>query len=336
MADVLSSVSYSGVEAAQQINRYAAAGIPFVFAFDYEGAHGVVCPLEQAERCGIYFSTPRVHTIAPPVDEGAGEGAPLRISVQPPSKAEYARAFHAVQAAMARQEVKLINLTFPSAIRVNRSLAALYNLAQAPYKILCGAQFLCFSPECFVRMGEGTIRTYPMKGTISALVPNAEQVILSNRKEQLEHADAVALLKDDLQRVATDVEVVRYRFITRIETHKGPLLEVSSELSGRLPEDWRQQLGTLLFRLLPGGSIAGYPREAAVRLIAQVEPYPRHYYSGIFGVFDGEQLDSGVLIRYMGVEQGQLYYHSGGGVTANSHLENEYQELIAKIYVPVL
>lgn len=336
MADSLSPVTYSRAQAERLMNDYAAKGVPFVFAIDYEGQNGVVCQLEQAESHGIYISTPSYSTVYAKTIVRGGRCEPLSVEVHPPTKQEYAKAFNAVQEAMARQEVKLINLTFPSAIKVNRSLQELYNLSLAPYKILCGEQFLCFSPECFIRIVDGTIRTYPMKGTISALLPDAEQTILNSRKEQLEHADAVELLKGDLARVASDIEVVRYRFISRVETHKGPLLQVSSELSGQLPDDWKQHLGTLIFRLLPGGSIAGYPREAAVKLIAQVEPYPRNYYSGIFGVFDGQQLDSGVLIRFMGYEHGQLYYHSGGGVTANSSLEAEYKELIAKIYVPVL
>ena len=67
-----------------------------------------------------------------------------------------------------------------------------------------------------------------------------------------------------------------------------------------------------------------------------VEQGPRGYYTGIFGCFDGENLDSAVNIRYLEKKDGQLLYRSGGGITFLSDLESEYNELIEKIYVPVV
>ena len=67
-----------------------------------------------------------------------------------------------------------------------------------------------------------------------------------------------------------------------------------------------------------------------------MEQGPRGYYTGIFGYFDGENLESAVNIRYLEKKEGQLIYRSGGGITFLSNLESEYKELIEKIYVPVI
>jgi para-aminobenzoate synthetase component 1 len=46
-------------------------------------------------------------------------------------------------------------------------------------------------------------------------------------------------------------------------------------------------------------------------------------------------VDSCVLIRFIEKNEGRIFYRSGGGITVNSEMEKEYQELNDKIYVPV-
>jgi para-aminobenzoate synthetase component 1 len=52
------------------------------------------------------------------------------------------------------------------------------------------------------------------------------------------------------------------------------------------------------------------------------------------GEFDGQNLDSGVMIRFIERKSGQLIFKSGGGITVFSELEKEYIELIQKVYLP--
>jgi para-aminobenzoate synthetase component 1 len=109
---------------------------------------------------------------------------------------------------------------------------------------------------------------------------------------------------------------------------------MSSEISGELPLNYYETLGDLIFKLLPAGSISGAPKKKTVEIIRQAEQYDRGFYTGIFGIFDGENLDSGVMIRFIEQTAEGLFYKSGGGITAKSNCSEEYQELIAKIYVP--
>jgi para-aminobenzoate synthetase component 1 len=54
------------------------------------------------------------------------------------------------------------------------------------------------------------------------------------------------------------------------------------------------------------------------------------------GYFDGKDLDSGVMIRFMERKEGSYWYRSGCGITHQSKMELEYQEMIDKVYVPIV
>jgi para-aminobenzoate synthetase component 1 len=66
-----------------------------------------------------------------------------------------------------------------------------------------------------------------------------------------------------------------------------------------------------------------------------VEGEKRGFYTGVFGYFDGQDLDSGVMIRFIERRGDKYFYRSGGGITTQSVVESEYQEAIDKVYVPV-
>ncbi len=68
--------------------------------------------------------------------------------------------------------------------------------------------------------------------------------------------------------------------------------------------------------------------------MGNVENYEREFYTGIFGIFDGNSFDSYVLIRFIEEKDGELFYKSGGGITCDSDAFLEYEELLDKIYLP--
>lgn len=93
-------------------------------------------------------------------------------------------------------------------------------------------------------------------------------------------------------------------------------------------------MGDILFDMLPAGSVSGAPKSSTLRIIREAEGEPRGYYTGVFGYFDGQTLDSAVLIRFIEEEQGRMYFRSGGGITAYSDCRSEYEEVIEKVYLP--
>ena len=173
-----------------------------------------------------------------------------------------------------------------------------------------------------------------MKGTIRADIPNADHIILNDYKERAEHHTIVDLIRNDLNRVATDVRVERFRYIDRLVTNRGEILQVSSQVTGNLPEDYLSRLGDLIFDMLPAGSISGAPKAATVRIIREAEKEDRGFYTGIFGYFDGKSFRSAVMIRFIEQQGNRLRFRSGGGITVNSDCSAEYQEVLQKVYLP--
>ena len=226
--------------------------------------------------------------------------------------------------------------------------------------------FVCFSPETFVRIKNGRIYSYPMKGTLDASLPDAEKQLMEDRKEAAEHATIVDLIRNDLSRVAEDVRVDKYRYIDVLHTNKGDILQTSSEISGSLPEDYRQHLGEILDAQFPAGSITGAPKDKTMQIIHEAEGYDRGFYTGIMGIYDQGELNSAVMIRFIEEETSpvdfetdgeknfkasegkgdeasegkrdeasrKLYFKAGGGITSKSDCRKEYEEVIQKIYLP--
>jgi para-aminobenzoate synthetase component 1 len=111
---------------------------------------------------------------------------------------------------------------------------------------------------------------------------------------------------------------------------------VSSEISGELSENWKDELGTLLISLLPAGSICGAPKKKTLEVIKEAEGTDRGFFTGIFGIFDGRELDSAVMIRYIESTENGLQFRSGGGITGRSDPREEYNEMMDKVYVPII
>lgn len=238
---------------------------------------------------------------------------------------------------MHRGDSFLLNLTARTRIETDLDLEEIFLFSQAPYKVLIPGEFVCFSPETFVRMTQSRISAFPMKGTIPADSPDSSRILLEDYKESCEHATVVDLLRNDLSRVARKVRIDRYRYLEKIPARSGKeIWQSSSQISGELPSGWRSCLGDILFRMLPAGSVTGAPKPSTLRLIDISEPDPRGWYTGICGYFDGENLDSAVMIRCLqkDPEDGNLYFHSGGGITIHSDPVREYAELVTKVYVP--
>ena len=145
----------------------------------------------------------------------------------------------------------------------------------------------------------------------------------------------VDLIRNDLSIVASHVRVERYRYIDVLQTNRGPILQTSSEICGELPEDYKRQLGDILFSMLPAGSITGAPKKKTMQIIREAEGYERGFYTGITGYFDGDNMDSAVMIRFVEQEADGMYFKSGGGITFKSDAHSEYEEMKQKIYVPI-
>lgn len=316
----------------EKMSALAAAQRPFFFLVDFELQKPLICPLEDAQSLGFEFEVKGFRNF----DPQQRKPSPTPLSIAPVPKAVYTQAYQKVVDEIYQGNTFLLNLTFPSAIQTPLHLEDVFHWAKAPYKLLYQNHFVVYSPECFVKIKDGHIYSYPMKGTIDAQLPEAKKKLETDPKEINEHNTIVDLIRNDLSKVAKQVQVTRFRYLDKIKTQKNEIYHTSSEIKGKLSPDWKTQLPDILLGMLPAGSICGAPKAKTVSIIQEVEQGPRGYYTGIFGYFDGENLDSAVNIRYLEKKDGQLLYRSGGGITFLSDLESEYNELLEKIYVPVV
>ncbi len=248
----------------------------------------------------------------------------------------FRRAFDVVQSGLQRGDSFLTNLTFPTPVTLSGTLEDVFWHSEAKYRVWLPGEFVCFSPETFVTVNEaGYIESRPMKGTAQD-TPGDRAALLASQKEIAEHATIVDLIRNDLSQVAKGVRVTDYRYLRRITTNDGGLVQTSSKIGGQLPDNWRERMGDLLLKLLPAGSVSGAPKPATLDLIRRAEGGNRGYYCGIAGYFDGQKLDTCVLIRFIEHSfEGGLAFRSGGGITARSKWEEEYAELLTKIRIPV-
>lgn len=262
------------------------------------------------------------------------QGNNYKFEIFPEEYLQYKKRFDIVMDGLKRGNSYLTNLTVKTPIHITMSLKDIFVSSLSSYKLYIPNKFVCFSPECFVKISNGKISTHPMKGTIEADIKDAEQIILNDDKEKAEHNTIVDLLRNDLSRVAKNVVVKRFRYIDKIKSNRGNLLQISSEIEGDLGDAYLDEIGTIIFKLLPTGSVSGAPKNATLDIIRNAEQQARGYYTGVAGYFDGNSFNSFVLIRFIEQENDRLYFRSGGGITAMSNAEKEYHEMLQKVYLP--
>ena len=313
------------------LNAWGRQQIPFLFLVDFEMEKPLAFKLSEIDPTQLLFDC---NGLTNAIDNTIPRSEP-GISKSPIGLTAYRKKFDHVYERLEYGDTYLTNLTIKTRLDLTTSLKDLFFISKAKYKLLFKNDFLVFSPEIFVKIKDGRIFSYPMKGTIDAATPFASEKILSDSKELAEHVTIVDLIRNDLSAIADNVRVTRFRYIDELVTTNKTLLQVSSEIVGDLSPDYQSHFGDLLINLLPAGSITGAPKLKTVEIIRQAENEKRGYYTGVFGIFDGQHFDSGVMIRFIERVGDNYYYRSGGGITTQSILEREYQEAIDKVYVPV-
>lgn len=314
------------------MNEYGKNKTPFLFIVDFEMQEPQIIKLEEVNPAEILFDINGRRNFS----TGLNTNKKIQFEKHPVSFSTFRLSFDKILKEIHAGNTYLLNLTFPTKIETNLTLKEMFLLSKAKYKLFYKNKFIVFSPEPFVSITNCTISSYPMKGTIDAAVANAKELILKDKKETAEHNTIVDLIRNDLNIVAKNVRVEKFRYVEEVITKDKTLLQVSSKITGDLDAGFNTRIGSLMFSLLPAGSISGAPKKKTIEIIKNAETYSRGFYTGIFGYFDGAILDSAVMIRFIENTGKEMIYKSGGGITFMSDAESEYQELIDKVYVPIV
>ena len=191
---------------------------------------------------------------------------------------------------------------------------------------------LSVSPELFLSVRGGHVRSCPIKGTR----PRGQTVeedralaaaLSASEKDRAELAMIVDVTRNDLGRVCTagSVGVVRHAELMSLPT----VHHTYSEVTGHL----RPECGPadLLRACFPPASITGAPKIRAMQVAVLEEGYRRGPAMGSIGwISMNGDLELSVAIRTAIASRGRVWYLAGCGITAESVPEEELAESEAK------
>ena len=203
------------------------------------------------------------------------------------------------------------------------------------------AAILSASPEQFLGVERGLVRTKPIKGTRPrGADPTADAALAAELrasvKEQAENVMIVDLMRNDLARVC-EPGTVRVDALLAVESY-AQVHQLVSTVSGQLLRD--ATVGALLAATFPAGSMTGAPKRSAMTHLLELEGAQRGVYAGCWGFvgFDGT-VDLAMVIRTIVIasEQagGAASVGSGGGITSGSIAAEEVREVAVKVRAPL-
>jgi para-aminobenzoate synthetase component 1 len=276
---------------------------------------------------------------APPVERAR---VPFRITAPLASnltREQYATAFRRVIDYVHAGDCYQVNLAqrfaAPAAGDPWLAYQALRVINPAPYAAYFNTphgQILSASPERFLKVEGRNVETKPIKGTRPrAGHPRVDAELATqlkaSEKDRAENVMIVDLLRNDLSKNCATGSV-RVPKLFEIESF-ATVHHLVSTVTGTLREG-RDALD-LLRGCFPGGSITGAPKVRAMQIIEELEPHRRGVYCGAIGYigYDGN-MDLNIAIRSLVYSGGAIRFWAGGGIVADSQLEDEYQETFDK------
>ncbi len=255
------------------------------------------------------------------------------------TESDYHTAIATIRHQIREGEIYQANFTYGFAAPFEGNLFDAYvrlrSVNPAPFSaFLDGGSFqlLSSSPERFIHLQNGRIRTYPIKGTS----PRSEDPVEdAARKEALRNSEknkAELVMIIDLERHDLG-KVCRYGSIRVPQLASVETFAYVHHLIGHVEGELLPDLHPVdVFKnLFPGGSITGAPKIRAVQLLNTMESHQRGIYTGCIGYIsiDG-QADFNIAIRTLVAAGGQILGNVGGGIVSDSDPRLEWEETKAK------
>ncbi|WP_438862068.1 chorismate-binding protein [Paractinoplanes aksuensis] len=247
--------------------------------------------------------------------------------------AEHAAAVSRVREAIGRGDVYQVNVVgHTSAPYTGDPVPALHRVATLPgaryggVLVGDGWALATASPETLVEVRDGRVVTRPIKGTRPATAEGRRE-LLASTKERSEHVMIVDLSRNDLARLP-GVGPVEVEELFAVRQWSG-LWQAESVVSA--PITGELDLASLLRTLVPGGSVTGAPKIAALAEIARLEPVGRGVSMAAVGWIGPDHVDLGLTIRTVAVDGTHVHAWAGGGIVWDSDPEAEVAEAAAKL-----
>ena len=216
---------------------------------------------------------------------------------------------------------------------------------RAPLKVLAENYPTCWvysvdglfgaSPELLVRVSHGQVSARVLAGTAGrGTDPGVDfaigQALSESHKNVAEHAFAVDSMVRALEPFCEHVDADPKPFSLKLPN----VWHLASDVHGVLKED--ASVLDLAAAIHPTAAVAGTPRDAAVSLIEELEPFDRGRYAGPVGWIgadgDGEWA---IALRGAQVEGSSVRAFAGCGIVAESEADSEASETDLK-FQPII
>ncbi len=199
-----------------------------------------------------------------------------------------------------------------------------------------GFHIVSASPEMFITIADGYMKTKPIKGTRPRVsdgglcnqinTANFDE-LLSSKKEQAELNMIIDLERNDVAKICEPGtrKVIQPRTIESYPTVYHAVATVGGRLRSNII------FCDVIKAMFPGGSITGAPKIRSMEIIDETEPTARGVYTGSIGFIglDGS-VCLNIAIRTIIIKDQRTYAQTGGGIVADSDPEAEWQETITK------
>ncbi len=257
------------------------------------------------------------------------------------SREEYEKAIHSIHRHIEAGDTYQVNYTFPLRCRFagdarvwHRNLGASQGAKHAAFLDMGRYKILSHSPELFFEREANSLIVRPMKGTAARgrwMEEDEAQArrLAESEKDRAENLMIVDLLRNDLGKVS-ETGSVRALRLFEIERFRTVLQMTSTIESACKPSTGLKEILDALF---PCGSITGAPKISSMRIIRELEPFPRSVYTGAIGLIrPGGDCAFSVAIRTIVIDAqtGEARFGVGGGITCDSTAAGEYDECLVK------
>lgn len=206
------------------------------------------------------------------------------------------------------------------------------------FTFLGNDQFSIFSntPECLfqAKFSEDMINicSMPIKGTVSCLsdddVSSSWKILKSSMKNQSELYMITDLIRNDLSSIHLPIaEVRKKKSLLRVPNlvHQYSVIDINLRKND-------VSLFKILKSMFPGGSVTGAPKKRTMEILKKIETGPRGFYCGSTIINAPNYLAATINIRTAIIESdNSVFYHAGGGITVQSSLVDEFEEMRSKV-----
>jgi menaquinone-specific isochorismate synthase len=191
--------------------------------------------------------------------------------------------------------------------------------------------FIGASPERLIKKEGSTLISTCLAGSIARGKTPEEDVALSrqllaDQKNRLEHQIVVQMIKESLENVCVDLQVSREPIILKTSQIQHLYTPVKGMIKPNVP------LISLIEKLHPTPALGGYPKEEALQVIRDLEPFDRGWYAAPLGWVDNQNNgEFAVAIRSGLISGHKAVLYAGCGIVAESDPVTEYEETVIKL-----